>query len=179
METSDDALNVLTKIGKETSLRYAIQLITLSSIISRNRKVGSLPHPMSNLNSTRLARYRSTTSNVSTKSSSTKLDQVKRFANTNTISCSTISRVRPRSTLSLSTVTLFVSSGTGNNSGNRINHGNLISFSSALVICHCRISTGSFIDHLCRTQCRVQNRAKTWTRKRRISTYPWLDSLSL
>ncbi len=36
---SDDALNVLTKIGKETSLRYSIQLITLSSIISRNRKV--------------------------------------------------------------------------------------------------------------------------------------------
>jgi RuvB-like protein 2 len=35
---SDDALNVLTKIGKETSLRYSIQLITLSSIISRNRK---------------------------------------------------------------------------------------------------------------------------------------------
>lgn len=39
VETSDDALNVLTKIGKETSLRYSIQLITLSSIISRNRKV--------------------------------------------------------------------------------------------------------------------------------------------
>ena len=39
MEISDDALNVLTKIGKETSLRYSIQLITLSSIISRNRKV--------------------------------------------------------------------------------------------------------------------------------------------
>ncbi len=38
MEISDDALNVLTKIGKETSLRYSIQLITLSSIISRNRK---------------------------------------------------------------------------------------------------------------------------------------------
>ncbi|CAF0895437.1 unnamed protein product [Rotaria sordida] len=38
VETSDDALNVLTKIGKETSLRYSIQLITLSSIISRNRK---------------------------------------------------------------------------------------------------------------------------------------------
>lgn len=35
---SEDALNVLTKIGKETSLRYSIQLITLSSIISRNRK---------------------------------------------------------------------------------------------------------------------------------------------
>lgn len=36
---SEDALNVLTKIGKETSLRYSIQLITLSSIISRARKV--------------------------------------------------------------------------------------------------------------------------------------------
>ncbi|CAF3029337.1 unnamed protein product [Rotaria socialis] len=38
VEISDDALNVLTKIGRETSLRYSIQLITLSSIISRNRK---------------------------------------------------------------------------------------------------------------------------------------------
>jgi len=38
VEISDDALNVLTKIGKETSLRYSIQLITLSSIISRGRK---------------------------------------------------------------------------------------------------------------------------------------------
>jgi len=38
VEISDDALNVMTKIGKETSLRYSIQLITLSSIISRNRK---------------------------------------------------------------------------------------------------------------------------------------------
>ena len=95
VETSEDALNVLTKIGKETSLRYAIQLITLSSIISRNRKVGSRPHSMPNVNSNRLARYRSTTSNVSTKSSSTKLARVKRCANTNTISCSTISLVRP------------------------------------------------------------------------------------
>lgn len=41
VEIAEDALNVLTKIGKETSLRYAIQLITLSSIISRNRKVTS------------------------------------------------------------------------------------------------------------------------------------------
>ena len=41
VEIADDALNVLTKIGKETSLRYSIQLITLSSIISRNRKVTS------------------------------------------------------------------------------------------------------------------------------------------
>jgi DNA helicase TIP49 (TBP-interacting protein) len=41
VEICEDALNVLTKIGKETSLRYSIQLITLSSIISRNRKVTS------------------------------------------------------------------------------------------------------------------------------------------
>jgi len=46
---SDDALNVLTKIGKETSLRYSIQLITLSSIISRNRKVGKHFHLYKNL----------------------------------------------------------------------------------------------------------------------------------
>ncbi|CAF1210368.1 unnamed protein product, partial [Didymodactylos carnosus] len=38
VEMSDDALTVLTKIGKETSLRYSIQLITLSNIICRNRK---------------------------------------------------------------------------------------------------------------------------------------------
>ncbi|CAF0824843.1 unnamed protein product [Adineta steineri] len=42
VEMSDDALNVLTKIGKETSLRYSIQLITLSSIICRNRKAGEV-----------------------------------------------------------------------------------------------------------------------------------------
>ena len=36
---SDDALTVLTRIGMETSLRYAIQLITASSLVCRKRKV--------------------------------------------------------------------------------------------------------------------------------------------
>lgn len=35
---SDDALTVLTRIGKETSLRYAIQLITTASHVCRKRK---------------------------------------------------------------------------------------------------------------------------------------------
>ena len=39
---SDDALTVLTRIGKETSLRYAIQLITTASHVCRRRKVGFL-----------------------------------------------------------------------------------------------------------------------------------------
>lgn len=34
----DDALTVLTKIALETSLRYAIQLISVSLLISRKRK---------------------------------------------------------------------------------------------------------------------------------------------
>lgn len=37
---SDDALAILTRIGMETSLRYAIQLITASSLTCRKRKVG-------------------------------------------------------------------------------------------------------------------------------------------
>ena len=40
---SDDALTVLTRIGKETSLRYAIQLITTASHVCRRRKVGFPP----------------------------------------------------------------------------------------------------------------------------------------
>jgi len=40
VEMSDDALTVLTRIGKETSLRYAIQLITTASHVCRKRKVG-------------------------------------------------------------------------------------------------------------------------------------------
>lgn len=40
VEMSDDALTVLTRIGMETSLRYAIQLITTASLVSRKRKVG-------------------------------------------------------------------------------------------------------------------------------------------
>lgn len=37
-ELSDDALTVLTRIAMETSLRYAIQLITLAGLVSRRRK---------------------------------------------------------------------------------------------------------------------------------------------
>lgn len=35
---SDDARELLTKIGHETSLRYAIQLITAASICCQRRK---------------------------------------------------------------------------------------------------------------------------------------------
>lgn len=42
VEMSDDALTVLTRIGMETSLRYAIQLITAASLVCRKRKVCSL-----------------------------------------------------------------------------------------------------------------------------------------
>lgn len=38
VEISDDALTVLTRMGKETSLRYAIQLITTASLVTRRRK---------------------------------------------------------------------------------------------------------------------------------------------
>jgi RuvB-like protein 2 len=38
VEMSDDALSVLTRMGKETSLRYAIQLITAASLVTRKRK---------------------------------------------------------------------------------------------------------------------------------------------
>lgn len=37
-DMQDDALTVLTKIAMETSLRYAIQLISVSLLISRKRK---------------------------------------------------------------------------------------------------------------------------------------------
>ena len=35
---SRDALDLLTKIGMETSLRYAIQMITIASLCSQKRK---------------------------------------------------------------------------------------------------------------------------------------------
>uniref|UniRef100_A0A1I8F832 RuvB-like helicase n=1 Tax=Macrostomum lignano TaxID=282301 RepID=A0A1I8F832_9PLAT len=38
VEMSEDALTVLTKIGMETSLRYAIQLITTANLVCRKRK---------------------------------------------------------------------------------------------------------------------------------------------
>lgn len=43
VEMSEDAYTVLTRIGLETSLRYAIQLITAASLVCRKRKV-SLPN---------------------------------------------------------------------------------------------------------------------------------------
>lgn len=36
---SDDALEILTRIGMETSLRYSIQLITAANLTCRKRKV--------------------------------------------------------------------------------------------------------------------------------------------
>ena len=38
---TEDALEILTRIGIETSLRYSIQLITAASLTCRKRKVGS------------------------------------------------------------------------------------------------------------------------------------------
>jgi RuvB-like protein 2 len=39
VEMSDEALTILTKIGKETSLRYSIQLITTANLACKKRKV--------------------------------------------------------------------------------------------------------------------------------------------
>ena len=41
VEMSEDAVAILTRIGMETSLRYAIQLITAASLTSRKRKVNT------------------------------------------------------------------------------------------------------------------------------------------
>eukprot|EP00117_Sycon_ciliatum_P034604 scpid67940/ scgid1176/ RuvB-like 2; Reptin len=38
VEMSEDALSVLTKIGRDTSMRYAIQLITVANLACRKRK---------------------------------------------------------------------------------------------------------------------------------------------
>ena len=38
----EDAVAILTRIGMETSLRYAIQLITAASLTCRKRKVGGV-----------------------------------------------------------------------------------------------------------------------------------------
>lgn len=40
VEMIEDAIAILTRIGMETSLRYAIQLITAASLTCRKRKVG-------------------------------------------------------------------------------------------------------------------------------------------
>ena len=42
VEMSDDAKELLTKIGTETSLRYAMQLITASYLIAKRRKVAEV-----------------------------------------------------------------------------------------------------------------------------------------
>ena len=39
VEISDDAVEILTKIAQEASLRYAIQLITTANLVCRKRKV--------------------------------------------------------------------------------------------------------------------------------------------
>ena len=39
---TDDAKELLTKIGTETSLRYAMQLITSSYLIAKRRKAGEV-----------------------------------------------------------------------------------------------------------------------------------------
>ena len=39
VEMTEDAISILTKIGMEASLRYAIQLITAASLTCRKRKV--------------------------------------------------------------------------------------------------------------------------------------------
>lgn len=43
---SEDAYTVLTRIGLETSLRYAIQLITAASLVCRKRKVRPTVSPL-------------------------------------------------------------------------------------------------------------------------------------
>ena len=42
MEIAEDARELLTRIAVETSLRYAIHLITAASLIAQRRKVLSL-----------------------------------------------------------------------------------------------------------------------------------------
>lgn len=42
VEINNDALDLLTKIGVETSLRYAIQMITVSSLCAQKRKSGEI-----------------------------------------------------------------------------------------------------------------------------------------
>ena len=39
VEMSEDAQGILTHIGMETSLRYAMQLITAANLVCRKRKV--------------------------------------------------------------------------------------------------------------------------------------------
>ena len=48
---TEDALEILTRIGIETSLRYSIQLITAASLTCRKRKVGNYNSPSHMLSS--------------------------------------------------------------------------------------------------------------------------------
>ena len=41
VEMTEDAVAILTRIGMETSLRYAIQLITAASLTCRKRRVST------------------------------------------------------------------------------------------------------------------------------------------
>jgi RuvB-like protein 2 len=45
VELTEEAMELLTNIGSETSLRYAIQLITTSSLIAQKRKAGEVDIP--------------------------------------------------------------------------------------------------------------------------------------
>jgi RuvB-like protein 2 len=42
VEMSEDALELLTKIGMEASLRYAIHMIIAASLVAQKRKAGSV-----------------------------------------------------------------------------------------------------------------------------------------
>jgi len=42
VEMTEDALELLTRIGLETSLRYAIQLITSAALVAAKRKAGEV-----------------------------------------------------------------------------------------------------------------------------------------
>ncbi len=43
-DLADDAAALLTRIGQETSLRYAIHLITAAALVAHKRKVRLLRH---------------------------------------------------------------------------------------------------------------------------------------
>ena len=45
VELSEEAHTVLTRIGQETSLRYAIQLISTAGLVCRKRRVRHPPPP--------------------------------------------------------------------------------------------------------------------------------------
>ena len=45
MEMTEEALDFLTEIGQETTLRYAIQLITTSSLLAAKRKSNEVDMP--------------------------------------------------------------------------------------------------------------------------------------